>query len=145
MIADGLATGVVAGAAAAGTWLFAPDDFHLPLMIGSLGFTSYVLTAPILHMANGNVGRGLLSGTLRVFAPAIVGATVVSAAGLEERDDGYGATFAAGLAVGAVSAIVIDSWLLVPDHAVASSSPPPLRPLASLARGGGLVGVAGTW
>ncbi len=145
MIADGLAAGTMVAATAAGAWLFHPDDFHLPLMVGSLGFTSYVLTTPIIHMAHGNVGRGLLSGTIRIFAPAIVASTAVSVRGLEEDDDGYGDYFVAGMAAGAAGAIAIDWWLLVPDRATETSAPPRLTPVAAVTPTGGVFGVAGAW
>jgi hypothetical protein len=145
MIADGLAAGTMVGATAAGAWMFDPDDFHLPVMVGSLGFTSYVLTTPIIHMAHGNVGRGLISGTIRILAPAIVASTAVSVRGLEEDDDGYGGTFFAGMAAGAAAAIAIDLWLLVPEGATETSAPPRFTPVAAVAPAGGVFGVAGTW
>jgi hypothetical protein len=123
MLADGLAAGTVGAAVAAGAWLYDPDDFHLPLMVGAFGFTSYVITAPIIHFAHGNVGRGLLSGSARVLFPAIVSATLTVGLGLEERDDGYGAAFGTGFAIGAVGAIAVDWFVLTPSAAAEHSTP----------------------
>lgn len=143
MMVDGLATATVAGALGAGAWLFHPDDFHLPLTVGALGFTSYVITAPILHFAHGNVGRGFLSGSARVLGPAVVAATLVTAAGLEEREDGYGAVFGAGFAIGAVGAMVLDWFVLTPSAPVEHSTPL-VAPSISASAEHVFLGVAGT-
>ena len=142
MIADGLAMGTVGAGVAAGAWLFDPDDFHLPMMVGAVGFSSYVLTAPIIHFAHRNVGRGFLSGGARILFPAIAGVAVTTAMGLEERDDGYSAAFGAGLAIGGLGAIALDWFVLTPS--TASAHPAPLvAPTISASAGHVFLGVGG--
>ena len=143
MIADGLAVGTVGAAIAAGTWLYEPDDFHLPLMAGGFGFTSYVITAPIIHFAHGNVGRGFLSGAARVLLPAIAGVTLSTAMGLEEEDDGYGAAFFGGFALGAVGAIGLD-WFVLTPSAEAEHPTPLVAPTISASAEHVFVGVGGS-
>jgi len=144
ILVDGISAGTVAGSAAAGAWLFSSDDFHLPLTIGAFGGAGYVLGAPIVHVSHGRVGRGAASFALRVVTPAIVGATAVTAAGLEEGDAGYDGYFFGGMALGAGIAVALDWWLIVPS---ATSRPEraTTTPMVRAAAGGGVLGVAGVW
>ncbi len=143
MIADGLAMGTVAGAVAAGAWLFEPDDFHLPMMVGGLGFTSFVITAPVIHFAHRNVGRGFLSGGARILFPAIAGVALTTAMGLEDRDDGYSAAFGAGLAIGGLGAIALD-WFVLTPSAASAHRPPLVAPRVSASAGHVFLGVGGS-
>jgi hypothetical protein len=143
IVVDGISAGTVGGAAALGTWVYSPDDFHLPLMIGGFGFTGYVLGGPIVHLTHGRIGRGAASFGLRVLMPAIVSATLTTAAGLEEDDRGYGGYFAGGMALGAGIAIALDWWLLVPSGP--SRTERRATPIVAPTTRGGVLGVAGVW
>ena len=144
IIVDGISAGTVAGSAAAGAWVFSSDDFHLPLMIGAFGGTGYVLGAPIVHVSHGRVGRGAASFALRVVTPAIVAATAVTAADLEEGDAGYDGYFVGGMALGAGLAVALDWWLLVPS-APSRRERATTAPMVRATSGGGVLGVAGVW
>lgn len=148
ILADGLSLGTVGVAVAAGTWMFKPDDFHLPMIVGVYGFGGYLLAAPVVHMSRGNLRRGALSFGLRLLSPAVVGTTLVTAAGKEERDPGHDGYLFGGMALGAAMAVALDWWLLVPE------GPPPARSnekpltapmIAPVAGGGAVGGVAGYW
>ncbi|MBA3454560.1 MAG: hypothetical protein H0T42_15835 [Deltaproteobacteria bacterium] len=115
IIADTLAVATVGAGVAAGVWIYDPEDFHLPMMVGALGFTSFVTTAPVIHFAHGNVGRGFLSLGARILLPAVVGSTLAVGLNLEEHDDAYGTAMGTGFAVGAVAAIVLDWFVLTPS------------------------------
>ncbi len=125
ILADSIAVGVVGAAVAAGTWMFEPDDFHLPMMVGVLGFTSYVSTAPVIHFAHGRVLRGFASGGARILFPAVAAVTLQMALGYEDDDSSDGATaaFAGGFAIGAVAAIAFDWFVLTPGDAPARPAP----------------------
>ena len=144
ILVDGISAGTIAGAAAAGAWVFSSDDFHLPLTVGAFGFGGYVLGAPIVHLSHGRFGRGAASFALRVVTPAIVGVTAVTAAGLEEGDAGYDGYFFGGMALGAGIAVALDWWLLVPS-APSRSERAPTAPMVLPTAGGGVLGVAGVW
>lgn len=144
ILVDGISAGTIGAAAAAGTWLFSSDDFHLPLMIGAFGFGGYALGAPIVHLSHGRVLRGFASFGLRVLVPSIVGATAVTAAGLDENDAGYNGYFAGGLALGAGIAVALDWWLLVPS-APSRTERAPATPIVIPTPGGGVLGLAGAW
>ena len=146
ILADGLSFATIGGATAAGAWLFKPDDFHLPLMIGAYGFGGYVLAAPVIHMSRGNLGRGALSLGLRILSPAVVGVAFTTAAGKEERDPGYGGYMAGGMALGAAMAVALDWWLLVPEGPSSrSNEKPPTAPMITPVAGGAVGGIAGYW
>jgi hypothetical protein len=147
ILADSLSLGTVGVAVAAGTWMFKPDDFHLPMMIGGFGFSGYVLAAPVIHMSRGNLGRGALSLGLRILSPSIMGVAFTTAAGKEERDPGYGGYMAGGMALGAAMAVALDWWLLVPEGPISrSNEKPPTAPMITPVAGGGAVGgIAGYW
>ncbi len=145
VLADGLSLGTMAAATAAGAWVFDPDDFHLPLLVGAYGFGGYALAAPVIHMSRGNLGRGALSLGLRILSPAVVGATLVTAAGLEEGDKGYNSYFFGGMALGAGIAVALDWWLLVPVGPSRPSETPPTAPMITPVAGGAVGGIAGYW
>jgi hypothetical protein len=111
-------------------------------MIGGFGFTGYALGAPIVHLHHGRIGRGAASFGMRVLIPAILGATLVTAAGVDEDNNDYGAYFGGGMALGAALAIALDWWLLVPSKPSRSE----WRVTPILARAGsGVLGVGGFW
>lgn len=144
ILIDGISAGTIAGAAAAGAWVFSPANFHLPLTIGVFGFGGYALGAPIVHLSHGRVVRGAASFALRVMSPAIFAVTAVTVAGLEEEDAGYDGFFGGGMALGAGIAIALDWWLLVPSAPVRAERAPPM-PVVLPLTGGGVLGVAGAW
>lgn len=115
IIADTLAVATVGAGVAAGVWIYDPQDFHLPMMVGALGFTSFVTTAPVIHFAHGHVGRGFLSLGARILIPAVVGATLAVGLNLEEDDDAHATAMGTGFAVGAVAAIALDWFVLTPS------------------------------
>lgn len=145
MIVDGLAIGTVGAAVAAGTWLYDPEDFHLPLMVGAMGFNSYVLTAPIIHFSHGHVWRGLLSGGARILFPSIGMATLTIALGYEDGDTsaGHTAAFGGGLAIGAVAAMAVD-WFVLTPSAVVERQAPPVAPMISASAEHVFIGVGGS-
>jgi hypothetical protein len=144
IIVDSISAGTLGAGAAAATWLYSPDDFHLPLTIAAFGGTGLVLGGPIVHLAHGHVLRGALSFGLRILTPAIVDATAVTSAGLDERDPGYDGYFFGGMALGAGIAVALDWWLLVPDERARTDSRTPAPMVTPTARGG-VLGVAGVW
>jgi hypothetical protein len=145
ILADSLSIGTVGLAVAAGTWMFEPEDFHLPLMIGGYGFGGYALAAPVIHMSRGNLGRGALSLGLRILSPAIVSAVVTTAAGKEEGDPGYNGYMFGGMAIGAAMAVAVDWWWLVPEGPSRPSEKPPTAPMITPVAGGAVGGIAGYW
>lgn len=146
MIADGIAAGTVGVAIAAGTWIYEPDDFHAPVMVGALGFGGYLLAAPIIHFAHGRVWRGLLSGGARILFPAVGSATVTTALGYEdgsEDRDGWAAAFGSGFALGAVGAMALDWFVLTPSTELVQHTSF-VAPTASVSPDHVFLGVAGS-
>lgn len=146
MIADGIAAGTVGAAVVAGTLIFEPQDFHLPMMVGTFAFTSYVIGAPIIHFAHGNVWRGLLSGGARILFPAVGSATLTTALGYEDDDatDPAMAAFGGGLALGAVGAMALDWFVLTPSSYEAAARPTSfVAPTVSVSTEHVYLGVAG--
>jgi hypothetical protein len=142
ILADSLSFGLLGAGIAAGTWMFEPDDFHLPLMIGAYGFGGVVLAAPVIHMSRGNLGRGALSLGLRVLTPSVMGAVIATASGTDDPDATY---MFGGMVLGAGIAAVLDCWLLVPEGPSRPSEKPPTAPMITPVAGGAIGGIAGYW
>jgi len=145
---------VAADAAAVGSLALALRDGNRGNDWGTLGLATYALGPPIVHAANGHGGRALGSLTLRVGLPLIgglVGASLdapPSCAPNVQGNDSFcdgsfpGNGLAKGLALGAVAAMALDTWLLArPERRPARG----WSPNASALRGGASFGVSGAF
>lgn len=90
------------------------------------GFVTYFVGAPVVHLTHVRVGAAFGSAGLRVGVPLVGGAVGTAFANCSDSDDGghggepYGCGFGefiAGMAVGAVGAMVLDSALLAHESA----------------------------
>jgi hypothetical protein len=119
---------------------------------GMFGLGAYALGAPIIHAGNGHGGRALGSLGLRIGVPLIAGFVGMQTGerarcGVRrcphpELCDGtfLDERFAKGLAVGAVLAMALDTWLIArPETKVRRG----WSPTASATRNGGAIGVSG--
>jgi hypothetical protein len=119
---------------------------------GTFGLATYTLGAPMVHAANGHGLRALGSLTLRVGLPLLggfAGARDEASCGAPApgdvgscNDSFPGPGFAKGIALGAIAAMALDTWLLGKPARRSSRG---WSPNASALRGGASVGVAGAF
>ena len=134
LLVDGAAIGTLF--AAAGT-----ESSELAI----LGVGTFYLGAPIVHFTHGNVGRGFGSLGLRVGAPLIVGAIGAGSADCNRDHEFCGfAEFAAGVAVGAALAVVVDAVALAYDSQPQPETGLRLSPSFGLHRNGGQIVLRGS-
>ncbi len=115
----------------------------------------YTLGAPLVHVAHGNVLKGLGSLGIRVAAPLTVGAvySVVSASNPKPSRTGHEGEEAVSVAVlaGGIAAIAIDAAFLARGERTVAPAPPPrpsgvrVEPHVSASRGGAYAGIGGTF
>lgn len=159
LIADGAAIGVVGVAAAT-------DDRDVGGALVTAAIGSYVLTAPIIHIAHGHVGKGIGDLGLRVGSAgvgALVGTIIATSSVLSPRaktsdeaagrfitsGDDVAEGMAIGAAVGALAAMAIDSALLAHEDVEKPVAPPTtamrLKPTVAPTRSGFHAGVSWTF
>jgi hypothetical protein len=121
--------------------------------LGYMGVTTYLVGAPIVHIAHAHVGRGFGSLGLRIGAPIAgfaTGFVVVSRS--EGHAMSWGGLFGGmlGMLVGMSAAVVIDGAALSYERRLAPKTAPTqgafsATPVAFAVRGGGVGGIAGTF
>jgi hypothetical protein len=128
------------------------SSHHAP---AALGFVGYLVVSPVIHLAHGEWLNGLGSFGVRIALPVASGAIALELAS-DCRDDEPGWDFFLrdcqetalnyGVLIGQAAAAGVDAILLGhrrgDDVAVA---PPSIAPTFSLARGGGMLGLAGAF
>lgn len=145
LIADGVA-GAGLTLAMVTAFAGATESAAPVLLFGSLG--SFALGAPIVHVANGEVGRGLASLGVRLAAPSL-GAWV----GLEASRNcnpkkepfnfcAFGG-LVAGFATGMVSASAIDALLLAWKQTPQDPAKASIAPDVSITPNGATIGATG--
>ncbi len=120
-----------------------------PASLGVASLAVYALGGPVIHAANGSVGKMGLSLAMRVGAPLLLGAGSYYAAGGGSGGDWGPALIAIGGAVvGTAGAIAVDAAVLARKDAPSEPKAASLRIMPSVApaRGGGAtVGAIGTF
>lgn len=107
LVADGasIAAGIGVGLATNG------DGNGLSRGLGTTA-AGYVLAAPLVHWANGQVGPGFGSMSIRVGAPLVMAAWGAIAGAVLGDQDGVGVGAGIGAGAGVLGAIVVDAALL---------------------------------
>jgi hypothetical protein len=112
----------------------------------------YPFSGPIVHLAHGNVGRAFASLGLRIGLPILAAAALNNHSCDHYEEDGIcvdsGVFF--GLVFGGIAAVLLDGAVLAYDEVPVSSieqsaSRFSVLPTLAVVRGGGVVGVGGTF
>lgn len=143
LAADAAALTLFGGAVATG------KDHYAPLGFLVLGTGTYALGAPIVHLSQGEVGRGVASLGMRIALPSLIGlmANQVSR-GCEDRNSWMpdfcreGRT-AIGILVGSVIAMTVDSAALAWKQAPKPVAEPNVTPSLDVSANGAKVGLQG--
>jgi len=131
-------------AAAIGMGPIASNAYGPRPMLSGAALALYGLGAPFTHWAHGNAGRGAISLGLRATLPLGLAFGMCEALRTDARapaDNGCAGAAALGAVIGVSIASVIDASAL----AYAPAGGPRLFPAVSARRGGGTVGVGGTF
>ena len=118
----------------------------------ALGVSGYLLGAPFVHFAHGNVGKGFLDGGLRAGA-AVVGVLGGIFAGAASNKgslgsllDGMEVGSEIGLAVGCITAVTLDAAVLAREKVPAAADRPvSFAPTFAVTARGASAGLGGTF